>query len=105
MICTVLKHFQDLVDTRQRPSREGSLEGGRDDKRRMRRSKRGDHGPTNPAFGETRQSRLMDDGRVRTLIVIFGHREQIQAPFAIPEADKGEEPHLHLKEPTERPPP
>jgi len=25
--------------------------------------------------------------------------------MAIPEADKGEEPHLHLKEPTERPPP
>jgi hypothetical protein len=32
----------------------------------------------------------MDDGRVRTLIVIFGHHEQILAPFAILEADDGE---------------
>ena len=71
MICTILKHFQDLVDTHQLPSREGSLEGGTDGKRRMRGSKRGDHGPANPAFGETRQSRLMDDGRVSTLVAIF----------------------------------
>ena len=37
----------------------------------------------------------MDDGGVRTLIAIFGHPEQILAPLAIPEADDGEEPHIH----------
>ena len=37
----------------------------------------------------------MDDGGARTLIAIFGHPEQILAPLAIPEADDGEEPHIH----------
>jgi hypothetical protein len=44
------------------------------------------------------KSRLMDDGRVRALIVIFGQHEQILAPFAIPETDDGEQPHIHLDE-------
>ena len=95
VICTILRHFRDPIITHQRPSRGESLKGGRDDKRRTRRSKRGNHGPANPAFGETRQSRLVDDGRVRTLIAIFGHHEQILAPLATPEADDGEEPHIH----------
>jgi hypothetical protein len=37
----------------------------------------------------------MDDGRVRTLIAIFRHHEQILAPLAIPEADDGEVSHIH----------
>jgi hypothetical protein len=98
VICTVLRHFWDQIVTHQCPTRGGSLKGGRDDKRRTRRSKRGDHGPASPAFGETRKSRLMDDGGVKTIIAIFGHDEQILAPLAIPKADDGKEPHIHCED-------
>jgi hypothetical protein len=43
-----------------------SLKGGRPNKRRMRRSKREDH-LVNLTFGKTKQSRIMDDGGVKTL--------------------------------------
>ena len=48
----------------QRPLREGSLKGGRSIERRTGRSKRGDHGPANPAYDEARQSENEDDNKV-----------------------------------------
>jgi hypothetical protein len=48
--------------------RGGSLKGWRTDDWRMRRSKRGDHGPVNPAYGEKMQSRNMKEIRARTLL-------------------------------------
>jgi hypothetical protein len=41
----------------------------------MRRSNRGDHGLTNPVFGETMQLRIMDDSKVRKLMVNTGRLE------------------------------
>ena len=63
-----LKHIQDLIDALRRPLRGGSLRGGRAGDRRMRRSKRGDHGLANPAFGETMESRILDGDEERTLV-------------------------------------
>ena len=83
----------------------------------MAKGERGDHGPANPAFGETRQSRLMDVGGVSTLVAIFwaprtntgtnGHTSgrQLESPTNGPANPAFGEPHLHLKEPLERPPP
>jgi hypothetical protein len=45
----------------------------------MRRSKRGDHGPVNRAYGEKMQSRNLEDVRVRTLAV-----DTIQQPAHAP---------------------
>ena len=63
-----LKHIQDPIDALRRPLRGGSLRGGRAGDRRTRRSKRGDHGLANPAFGETMESRILDGDEERTLV-------------------------------------
>jgi hypothetical protein len=44
-----MEHNRDPVVVRQRPLSGGSLKGGRTDKRRTRRSKRGDHSLADPA--------------------------------------------------------
>jgi len=62
-----LKHIQDPIDALRRPLRGGSLRGGRAGDRRTRRSKRGDHGLANPAFGETMESRILDGDEGKTL--------------------------------------
>ena len=49
------------------PLRGGSLKRGRAGDRRTRRSKRGDHGLANPAFGETMESRILDGDEGKTL--------------------------------------
>lgn len=67
MIASSLKHIQDPIDALRRPLRGGSLKGGRTDDRRTRRSKTGDHGLANPAFGETMESRILDGDEGKTL--------------------------------------
>ena len=68
VITSSLKHIQDPIDALRRPLRGGVLKGGRTDDRRTRRSKRGDHGLANPAFGETMESRILDGDEERTLV-------------------------------------
>jgi len=62
-----MKHIQDPIDALRRPLRGGILKGGRAGDRRTRRSKRGDHGLANPAFGETMKSRILDSDEGKTL--------------------------------------
>ena len=67
MIASSLKHIQDPIDALRRPLRGGSLRGGRAGDRRTRRSKRGDLGLANLAFGEMMESRILDGDKGKTL--------------------------------------
>ena len=68
VITSSMKHTQDPIDALRRPLRGEILKGGRAVERRTRRSKRGDHGLANPAFGGTMKSRILDGDEGKTFV-------------------------------------
>ena len=66
VITSSLKHIQDPIDTLRHPLRGEILKGWRAGDRRTRRSKRGDLGLANLAFGEMMESRILygDEGKI-----------------------------------------